>query len=105
MAVASKKKKGSTIQNGSLDIKNIDSKQMLFFVLQDIKTSISQLDNRISQLDNRINQLDNKIDRNHKELDNKIDTNFRWTIGIMITTIGIMIGGFIGIIAVILSKH
>ena len=104
---AAKKKNASNVKstknvNGSFDIKNINSEQMLFFVLQDIKTSINKLDENVN---NRINKLDDKIDSNSKELNDKIDRNFLWTLGVMITSLSIMIGGFIGLVAVILSKH
>ena len=108
MAVASKKKPSTAKKkvntksvNGSLDLKNIDSEQMLFFVLQDIKTSINKLDQSVNA---RIDRLDDKIETSISKLDDKIDSNFRWTIGIMITMIGVMIGGFIGLVAIILSK-
>ena len=88
---AAKKKSASNVKstknvNGSFDIKKIDSEEMLFFTLQDIKTSINKLDDRIDKLDD------------------KVDSNFRWTVGIMITSIGIMVSGFIGLVAIILSK-
>ena len=148
MAIAAKKKpvmikkKRSTNMNNGLDIKNISSEQMLFFTLQEIKSSINKLDqsvnsridkldenvnSRIDKLDNRIDKLDDKIDSNSKELNDKIDSNskelndkidsnskelndkidrnFLWTLGVMITSLSIMIGGFIGLVAVILSKH
>ena len=85
---AADKKRKST--NGSFDIKELDSKEMLILFLQDIKTSI--------------HKLDNKIDANTKQLNDKIDRNFRWTIGIIITSLGITITGFMGLVTVILSK-
>ena len=128
------KKKRSTNMNNGLDIKNISSEQMLFFTLQEIKSSINKLDesvnSRIDKLDDKIDsnskelndkidsnskelndkidsnskELNDKIDSNSKELNDKIDRNFLWTLGVMITSLSITIGGFIGLVAIILSK-
>ena len=76
--------------NNGLDIKNINSEQMLFFTLQEIKNSVNKLDNRIDK-------LDDKIEKQGSEFRSIIDRNFLWTLGIMIT-------GFIGLAAIILSK-
>ena len=103
------KKKRSTNMNNGLDIKNINSEQMLFFTLQEIKSSINKLDDKIDsnskELNDKIDKLDESVNSRIDKLDDKIDRNFLWTLGVMITSLSIMIGGFIGLVAIILSKH
>ena len=72
-----KKKNASNVKstkniNGGFDIKNISSEQMLFFTLQEIKSSINKLDDKI---DSNSKELNDKIDSNSKELNDKIDSN------------------------------
>ena len=116
MAIATKKKpaaakkknasnasnvKSTKNVNGSFDIKKIDSEEMLFFVLQDIKTSINKLDDKIekqgSEFRSSIEKQGSELRSSISKLDDKIDRNFLWTLGVVIT-------GFIGLVAIILSK-
>ena len=83
------------------NLESESSQKLLFYLLEKIDKLDAKLDDRIdkldAKLDDRIDQLDTKLDFQTDKLNTKIDSRFLWTIGIMFT-------GFIGIIAIILSK-
>ena len=82
MAVAERKKMEGLSQDNAI----------LYF-MNDIKGDIRRLDGRIDKLDIRMNQLNEKI-----------DSNFKWTMGILVSFIGVVIVGFVSTISIILSK-
>ena len=100
-------------QNASeTNLESESSQKLLFHLLEKIDKLDTNFDDRIdkldakldgridkldAKLDDRIDQLDTKLDFQTDKLNTKIDSRFLWTIGIMFT-------GFIGMIAIILSK-
>ena len=82
MAVAERKKMEGLSQDNAI----------LYF-MNDIKGDIRRLDGRIDKLDIRMNQLNEKI-----------DSNFKWTMGILVSFIGVVAVGFVTTISIILSK-
>lgn len=65
-----------------------------------VEERVARLEGRLDEHGRHFDQINYKlsdIDRSFKELSQKIDSNFRWTIGILITT-------WITLIATVLLK-
>ncbi len=59
------------------------------YKLSAIENRFNSIDNRFNAIDNRFNAIDIKftaVDNRFAEISQKIDSNFRWTLGIIITT-------------------
>ncbi len=74
-----------------IDIQNLDSTQMLFYLIQRIDQKIDRLDDRI---DNVESKLSDRIDSVENKLSDRIDNNFKWLVGIIITGFLTMLGSF-----------
>ena len=124
-------KKSSPNLENDLNINELNSRDAMMILLQDIKMSIHKLDNRIDKLDDKIdrntrelndkiNKLDDKIDRNTRELNDKIDRNTK-ELNDKIDrntrelhdridrnfkwTVSTLLGGFLVVIGIIISLH
>jgi predicted nucleic acid-binding Zn-ribbon protein len=66
------------------DFVNLDNK--IDNVRAELKSDINKLD---SKIDNVAEKLDSKIEALKSELNNKMDSNFKWTLGVII--VGILV--------------
>ena len=72
----------------------------ILYFMNDIKGDIRRFDGRIDKLDIRMDRLESRMDK----LNEKIDSNFKWTMGILVSFIGGVVGGFVVTISIILSN-
>ena len=67
------------------------------YKLSAIENRFNGIENRFNSMENRFNAMETKFENKFSELSHKIDSNFRWTLGIIITT-------WITVVAAILLK-
>ena len=85
-----------------IDIQNLDSTQMLFYLIQRIDQKIDRIDDKIDNVKNKLsdridsveNKLSDRIDSVEDKLSDRIDNNFKWLVGIIITGFLTMLGSF-----------
>ncbi len=81
-----------------IDIQNLDSTQMLFYLIQRIDQKIDRIDDKIDSVENklsdRIDNVENKLSDRTEKLEKKVDNNFKWLVGIIITGFLTMLGSF-----------
>ncbi|MCY3680040.1 MAG: hypothetical protein OXH16_01490 [Gemmatimonadetes bacterium] len=59
-----------------------------------LEAIVEQINHRLNSIDNRLNNMDNRF----TNIENRINSNFKWTVGLLITVLLTNIGTAITII-------